>query len=164
MKLLDSLKEGLATNAEGMDRDYERLIQQERLFRTALPDLTIEHDRLESDVRALQDQADELASCDQEELKEARSNLNTVDDAVSEKRRLKDDLQNQMRNTEINLAYYVKRKHECAAEIQEAEKIRQESRGWDFSEIIILQGKYLWYRLARVSVDFLYRPRERSGA
>ena len=141
MKLLDGLKEGLVANREGMDNDAESLTQQEHLIGTALPHLVLEQDRIDSEVRALQAQAEELASCDPDQLKEARTNLVNVEADVGAKRTLIEELQGQLRQMGKSLGYAIERKDECSAEIQEAEKIRQESQGLDLSDIQALEGK-----------------------
>lgn len=141
MKLLDGLKEGLVANREGMDNDAEALTQQEHFVHTALPQLIVEHDCLNSDVRALQAQAEELANCDPKQLKEVRTNLVKVENDVCAQRTLIDELQGQLRRMEKSLGYAIERKDECSAEIQEAEKIRQESQGWDLSDIQALEGR-----------------------
>ena len=140
MKLLDGLKEGLLRNGEGMDEDANNLTQQEDLIHATLPDLTAEHHRLESEVDVLQAQAEELASCDQEELKDVRSNLIAIENDISARRSHMDSLQSQLRQTENNLENAIERKHECHAEIQQAETVRQECQGWDSSEVQALEG------------------------
>lgn len=140
MKLLDGLKEGLLKNGEGMDEDANNLTQREDLIHATLPDLAAEHLRLGKEVDALQVQAEELASCDQEELKVARSDLIAIENDISAKQSQLDRLQSQLRQTENKLESAVERKHECNAEIQQAETVRQECQAWDPSEVQILEG------------------------
>ena len=143
MKLLDGLKEGLVTNKQAMHRDAKILTQQEQLIQMALPDLTSEHDDLDGNVHALQAQAEALASCDSGDLKEARSNLVTINDEIGAKRRMIEDVQDQLKQTGVRIEYSTERRNEYVTEIHEAEKIRRESRGWDVSEIRLVQGKSL---------------------
>ena len=141
MKLLDGLKEGLVTNRQAMHKDAKLLAQQEHFVQTALPELTSEHDALEGNVLALQAQAEALASCDPGDLKEARSNLVTINDEIRTKRRMIEGIQDQLRQTGVRIEYSTERRNEYVADIHEAEKIRQESRGWDLSEIRLVHGK-----------------------
>ena len=141
MKLLDGLKEGLVTNRQAMHNDAKILTQQEQFIQNALPDLTSEHDELECSVLALQAQAEALASCDPGDLKEARSNLVTINDEIRAKRKMIQDNQEQLRQIEARIEYCTGRSSKHVADIHEAEKIRQESQGWDFSEIRHVHGK-----------------------
>ena len=141
MKLLDGLKEGLVTNRQAMHKDAKILTQQEQLIQLALPDLTSEHDELEGNVHVLQAQADALASCDPGDLKEARNNLVTINDEIGAKRRMIEDIQDQLKQTGVRIEYSTGKKNEYVTEIHKAEKIRQESRGWDVLEIRLVHGK-----------------------
>lgn len=146
MKLLDGLKDGLLKVGEGLDEDDKLLAQQERILDSLLPGLVQEHDRLEADRQILQAQADDLASCDQEELQDARGNLIAVEKDVQTKQKMVEDLQRELRQQEEGFEYAVERNQQCLEEIKEAEKIRQEYRGWSPSEVAALQGisNYLW--------------------
>ena len=140
MKLLDGLKEGLLKNGEGMDEDTQHLTKQEGLIRAALPELNAEHERLTKQVSKLQAQAEELASCDQEELNSIRTNLVAIENGISAKMSSVDELQGQLRQAELFMENAIERKHECHAEITEAEKVREECQGWDSSNIQLLEG------------------------
>ncbi|SLM37356.1 Spc7 kinetochore protein domain [Lasallia pustulata] len=122
MKLLDGLKEGLLGVGEGMTADAEILAEQEALVKPALPTLTAEHERLETQCQLLQAQADELASCDQEELKEAREKLVSTEEDIETKRKAVEELQRQLQEKEEGIANATERKQECLLEIKEAEK------------------------------------------
>ncbi|MCJ1428391.1 hypothetical protein MMC29_006301 [Sticta canariensis] len=139
MKLLDGLKDGLLRVGEGMDEDDKMLAQQERILELVLPKLVQNHDRLEADRQTLQAQVDELASCDQEELQDARDNLITVGKDVQTKQKLIEDLQHELRRHEAGFENAIKSKQRCLEEIKEAEKIRQEYRGWNLPEVAALQ-------------------------
>lgn len=140
MKLLDGLKEGLLRNAEGMDEDTQNLTEQENLIRAALPELNAEHERLGKQVSILQARAEELASCDQEELNSIRTNLLAIENGISAKTSSVDELQGQLRQAESCMENAMERKHGCHAEILEAEKVREECQGWDSSDIQVLEG------------------------
>ena len=140
MKLLDGLKEGLLKIGEGMDEDNRSLIQQEQILQPVLPSLIESHDRLENQVQIAQEQADELADCDQDELREARESLNAIESELDARQNLLERLQSQLREQDDGLADTIERKQECFQEIEEAEKVRQNCRGWSYSEVSALQG------------------------
>ena len=140
MKLLDGLKEGLLKIGEDMDEDDRLLIQQEQMMQPVLPALIEEHERLEKQVSIAQTQADELADCDQEELKEARDSLSSIERDLEAKQKLVEDLQRQLREREDGLADVIERMQEGMIEIKEAEKIRMDCRGWSSAEVLALQG------------------------
>ena len=140
MKLLDGLKDGLIRISNDMDADADVLSQQEELLQTVVPELVEEHERLKSEAHILQAQADELANCDQEELNDAREQLVILDDELEAKRKMVADLQRQLEEHEQGIEEVVERKQEYLGEIKEAEKVREESRGWSGSEVAALKG------------------------
>lgn len=139
MKLLDGLKEGLVQISDGMDEDDKALSQQENLLEPALPKLVEEKDRLQNECQILQGQADELASCDQDELQQAREKLAAVDDDLQAEQKLLQALQRDLQAKEQGIQDAVERRDEYHAEIKEAERVRQESRGWKVSEVAVVQ-------------------------
>ncbi|KAL9602456.1 MAG: hypothetical protein Q9219_001881 [cf. Caloplaca sp. 3 TL-2023] len=140
MKLLDGLKEGLVQISDGMDEDAASLSQQEQLLTPVLPKLIEENDRLQNERQILQAQADELASCDQDELREAREKLTNVDTDLQAKKDLLRMLQQDLQAKERDIQDATERRDEYHGEIKEAERVRQESRGWKMSEVTALQG------------------------
>ena len=140
MKLLDGLKEGLLRIKEGFLEDAEILSQQEELLQPVLPGLVEEHEALAADAQLLQAQADELASCDQEELTDARKQLLEVNEDLEAKRQMVADLQQQLREQEEDIERVAERKQECIEEIKEAERVREDCKGWSASEVAALKG------------------------
>ena len=144
MKLLDGLKEGLLKIGEGMEEDDKLLTQHEQIIQPVLPPLIEEHEQLEGQVSTAQAQAAELADCDQDELKEARDSLRSIERDLEAKRKLVEDLQGQLREREDGLVDVVERKQECVNEIREAEKIRSDCRGWSSTEVAALHGMFFF--------------------
>lgn len=142
MKLLDGLKEGLMKVEEDMDEDDRTLIQQEQMLEHVLPRLTAQHEHLGDQVRIAQAQADELASCDQDELKDTRDSLISIEMDLEAKQKLVEDLQTQLREKENILGDVLERKQECGEEIQEAERVCQDCRGWTSAEVSALHSKH----------------------
>ena len=140
MKLLEGLKEGLVQIDQGMNEDNKNISQQESLLQPILPSLIDEHEHLEARLQTLQAQADELASCDQEELKEARKSLVAAEEDIEAQQKMLEDLQQELREKENGFECAVERTQDCLEEIKEAEKVQQECRGWSAAEVAALRG------------------------
>jgi len=140
MTLLATLKDGFFKTAESMVKDEKTLNRQRSLLDSILPQLVQQAEQLESEEADLQTAADELASCDQEELSDARQKLTALDADVHAKKQLIANLRKQMQDNEAEIAAGSERREKCLEEIREAEKIREECRGWTCSEISALKG------------------------
>lgn len=140
MTLLGTLKEGLFKTAEGMIEDEEILDHQQELLEAVLPELTRRAEQLRREESDLQSAAEEIANCDQDELSEARQRLIRVDADVEAKKHLIADLRRQLEGKESEIEAGIARKQVYLEEIREAEKIREECRGWTSSEISALKG------------------------
>ena len=141
MKLLDGLKEGLVRIGDDMASDDALLARQEALLDPVVPDLVQKHDELEARSRRLQSHADELASCDQAELETARDQIVALDDEITQKRKQVEEMQAQLKETEERAESVEQRKVACRAEIKEAERVREECRGWSASEVVELKAR-----------------------
>lgn len=140
MKLLDGLKDGLVHISEGMDEDENILMQQERLLGPTLPTLIAENELLQAEHQSLQAQADELANCDQDELRKARENLSSVMEDFEVKRKLVDELRTELQAKETDIQRAASQMEECLAEIKDSERVQQESRRWKITDVLELQG------------------------
>lgn len=140
MTLLGTLKEGLFKTAEGMIQDEETFDQQQELLDAVLPQLVEQYDRLQQEEGELQSAANEIANCDQEELSNARQRLITFDADVEAKKQLIAALRKQLQGKEAEIEAGTEKKQVWQEEIREAEKIREECRGWTSSEISVLKG------------------------
>ena len=140
MTLLGTLKEGLFKTAEGMISDEELLDQQQALLESVLPQLIRQARELEEEEADLQLAAEEIANCDQEELSEARQQLITADADIDAKKRLVTELRKQLQGKEAEIEAGNEKKQIYLEEIREAEKIREECRGWTSSEISALKS------------------------
>lgn len=140
MTLLATLKDGLFKTAEGMIEDEEMLDRQIELLDSIYPQLTQQAELLELKEAELESAAEELANCDLEELGDARQQLIAVDADVEAKKQLIADLRKQLQGKEAEIATALERKQLCLEDIREAEKIREECRGWSSNEISMLKG------------------------
>jgi kinetochore protein Spc7/SPC105 len=140
MTLLGTLKDGFFKMAEGMEKDEETLDRQQALLDSVLPQLVQQAERLEREEVDLRSAAEELANCDQEELNEARQQLITVDADIEAKKQLIAELRRQLQGKKAEIVAGTGRKQVCLEDIREAEKIREECRGWSSNEISALKG------------------------
>jgi kinetochore protein Spc7/SPC105 len=141
MTLLGTLREGLFRTAEGMIQDEENLVEQQNLLQKVLPDLLKKAESLRLEEADYKLAAEELASCDPEELNNARQCLVNVDADLVAKQQLLADLQKQLQGKEAELESGKQKKQQCLDEIREAEKVREECRGWTSTEISALKGR-----------------------
>jgi kinetochore protein Spc7/SPC105 len=146
MKLQDGLKEGLLKTVDGMVDDEELLKRQEDLAATVLPSLLSRHDSLAQERDILEDAAEELASCDPAELENTRSELAGLESDLEGKKKLIAKLQQQLESDDIIVRQLTQQKEKCVQETTDAEKIREECRGWTTSEINTLKGELLTSR------------------
>lgn len=140
MTLLATLKDGLLKTADGMTKDEKILNKQQTLLDSILPQLIKQVEHLSDEEADLQTAAEELANCDQEELSDARQNLIAVDADVEAKKYLIAELRKQLEGKEAEIAAGLERKERYLEDIREAEKIREECRGWSSKEISALKG------------------------
>jgi kinetochore protein Spc7/SPC105 len=140
MKLLDGLKDGLYKISEGMEVDAEALQHQQDLLDAILPQLVEKYENVAEEEANLQTVAEELASCDQEELSDARQRLVSVDVDIEAKKRMVQDLRKQIQEKETNIVAVIERKKTCLGDIEDAEKIREACRGWSADEGLALKG------------------------
>ncbi|KAK4132583.1 Spc7-domain-containing protein [Trichocladium antarcticum] len=140
-KLQDGLREGLLKTAEGMDDDDRLLARQQELLSSALPDMVKRLEALEVEQENLEAAAHELADCDPKDLEDARAELAVVDDGIAEKSKTVAELGRELDESVGDIEALTAQKQQCLAEIREADKIREECRGWSSTEISKLKGK-----------------------
>ncbi|TGO18401.1 hypothetical protein BTUL_0010g00710 [Botrytis tulipae] len=139
--LLETVKDELVRSAEGMINDEEILDKQQALLDAVLPKMIKRAQQLQHEETNLKTAAEEIASCDPEELSEARQQLITVEADVDAKRHMIEELKKQLQAKEIEIEAGTAKKETYLEEIREAEKIREECRGWSSSELSNLKAK-----------------------
>lgn len=138
--LLQDLKSGLLGTLDGFKRDESKLANQEQLLDAVLPPLVERQSVLSSECKQLQQRHDELNSCDREELEQTRERLVATDAELAEKKKLLEQLQQELTDKETCIDAIKERKIECIAETKAAERVREECRGWSTSEVNDLKG------------------------
>lgn len=157
MKLLDELKKGLNSISEGMEQDDLTLRQQEDLLQSVLPALLAKHEALEQESQQLQRHAEELANCDQDELNDARQNLRATEDDIESKRAKIEDITRKLKEKEDGIEAVLESKEECRSHIKEAERVREEYRGWSANEVSILKGPFSTHNPHEPRTSYLIR-------
>lgn len=140
MKLQEGLREGLVRIAEGMDDDDKVLKKQQDLLASVLPDMVRYFESLEREHEDLEEVARELEDCDPEELQNARKDLVSMDQAIVERKRKIEELRSQMETSQASAEALAKQKQQYLAEIQDADKTREECRGWTSTEVSAIKG------------------------
>ncbi|GKZ69139.1 hypothetical protein AnigIFM50267_004326 [Aspergillus niger] len=135
MKLLEGLKDGLDRHVQEMKADGDILSKHEALLTGVVPGLEEKHSALEKEATTLQQLADEMENCDQDELYSAREKLSSVEAEIEEKKRRLQEMQDELKTKTDTIESGTALKAEYTAQIEEAERIKEECRGWSAKEI-----------------------------
>ncbi|KAJ5834526.1 hypothetical protein N7447_000552 [Penicillium robsamsonii] len=135
MKLLEGLKEGLIRHVDEMKADDDLLSEREELLNRSVPLLVEKHASLEQEATNLQQLVDEMENCDQDELRNTRGKLSEVDSEIAAKRRELEQLQKEVHEKTTFIKAGAEMRDEFLAQIQEAERVKEECRGWSAREI-----------------------------
>ncbi|PWY78531.1 Spc7-domain-containing protein [Aspergillus sclerotioniger CBS 115572] len=135
MKLLEGLKDGLDRHVQEMKADGDLLSKHETLLGDVVPALVEKHSTLEEEATRLQQLADEMENCDQDELHSAREKLVDIEAEIEERKRQLQEMQDELKDKTDTIESGTKLKAEYTAQIQEAERIKEECRGWSAKEI-----------------------------
>ncbi|KAF9250837.1 hypothetical protein LCP9604111_3041 [Penicillium roqueforti] len=135
MKLLEGLKEGLIRHVEEMKADDDLLSEREELLNRNVPFLVEKHASLEEEATNLKQLVEEMENCDQDELRNTRSKLSEVDSEIAVKRRELEQLQKEVQAKGTFIEAGAEMRDEFLAQIQEAERVKEECRGWSAREI-----------------------------
>ena len=142
-QLLKGLKQGLEGIADGLDEDAKRLAQREQIMDEVLPALQVKKEEMLAEKQILEEQAREFNGYDEKELDQARAELIDIEAQVEEKKKILEHFQQDMHERQEAIDMAQERKIEMMAEIQEAERVREECRGWSAAEVRDLEGTKL---------------------
>ncbi|KAH0537926.1 hypothetical protein FGG08_005408 [Glutinoglossum americanum] len=140
MGLLSGLQEGLDKAKRDMSVDEAALRRQEDLLAPMLPALVEKNKELESQYTQLQAQADELANCDQAELQLARDELKAVEAEIQAKEMKLEEIKKAIFGKDEKIKAVKDGVEEYKREIAEAERLREEFRGWSSAEVGALKA------------------------
>lgn len=141
MKLLEGLKESLAEISESVERDDATISRQEQMLQPILGPVLEEHSRLEHECRELQARAEELAACDPEDLRHARERLVSVGKEAEDKKCLIEEHRSSLQRMDSAIEAAYEAKSQCHAAARDAQKVREECRGWSAAEVEKLGGR-----------------------
>ncbi len=141
MQLVDGLKAGLEGIQAGMEADLELLIQQRESLDMIVPSLVEKHQSLQDELTTAQQTLVELENVDTDVLDQSRYELYTADEAHASKSALLESLRQQMSDKEEALASAEELKTEMHSQITEADRVRQEHRGWPVDDVLALKAK-----------------------
>lgn len=140
-QLVDGLRSGLEGIKRGMDKDAAQLDEQQAALDAVVPGLSHQREALNKELASLRQALDELESVDTDALDEVRRQLRAADDENSRKSALLKTLREQMAEKEEALESAEELKTELNAQIDEADRVRQEYRGWPVDDVLALKNK-----------------------
>ena len=134
-QLLADLMAGLKQSGRELDSDHEVLKEDETLLDSVLPALEEKATDLQVQHQILQQRAAEYKSADREELEAARERLAALEANIHAKSQTLSNLEQQVQATDSHIEMLRDRKEECEAEVVEADRVREECRGWSSVEV-----------------------------
>ncbi|EXJ75871.1 uncharacterized protein A1O5_00379 [Cladophialophora psammophila CBS 110553] len=140
-QLVEGLKNGLEGIDQGMRADLQLLQQQQLILDSVLPRLNQERIELEYQKASLQQSLEELDSVHHESLTNCRRELQNADEYCLQRSTLLDSLREQMREKEEALLAAAELKTEMKDQIAEADRVREENKGWPVADVLSLRSK-----------------------
>lgn len=140
-QLVDGLKTGLDGIKQGMLADWAVLETQQQQLNAEVPDLSQQQEALTKELETLQQTLEELDSVDTAALDQTRRELRTADAEVTRKAALLESLKQQMLEKEDALGSAEELKTELGAQIEEADRVRHEYRGWPVADVLALKSR-----------------------
>lgn len=141
MKLLEGLKEGLDRHVEEMRADDELISQQETILQSVVPALVEKRSALNSEAAKMREVVEEMENVDPEELRMARERLLKVDAEIERKRKLLNQLQEDLQEKNDTIDAGAELKAGFLEQIHAAETLREQCRGWNIKEVNALKSK-----------------------
>lgn len=140
-QLVDGLKTGLQSINSNLSHDLEILDNQQHMLDSVIPGLLQQQTALRKQKPSLQQSIEELDSVDHETLKNTRRELQAADEYYLQRTALLSSLQEQMAEKEETLAAAAELKIEIGDQIEEADRVREEHKGWSGADVLVLKTK-----------------------
>ncbi|OQU95765.1 hypothetical protein CLAIMM_01937 [Cladophialophora immunda] len=140
-QLVEGLKNGLEGIDQGIQADLRLLRQQQQTLDSVLPRLNQERTGLEGRRASLQQSLEELDSIHHESLTNCRRELQSADEYCLQRSALLDSLREQMREKEEALLAAAELKTEMKDQIAEADRVREENKGWPVADVLNLRSR-----------------------
>ncbi|TQS39035.1 hypothetical protein Golomagni_00446 [Golovinomyces magnicellulatus] len=135
MTLHGTLKEGLIKAAEGFNRDEASLNHQQLLLDKILPSSIKIVESLKTEENDLRVAAQEISSCNKEELNQARQRMSLIEEELEAKKLLLAEFRKQFQKLDSEIELKREYKQKLNESIVESEKTREKYKGWTTSEI-----------------------------
>jgi kinetochore protein Spc7/SPC105 len=140
-QLVDGLKTGLEGIKVGVEADLAILTEQQQRLDSVVPDLFEKHRSLQDELASAKQTLAELESVDTEVFDLSRRDLQAADEEHASKVALFETLRQQMSDKEDALVSAEELKTEMLSQIAEADRVRQEYRGWPVNDVLALKAK-----------------------
>ncbi|KAI1621651.1 hypothetical protein EDD37DRAFT_638712 [Exophiala viscosa] len=140
-QLVEGLKAGLEGIKQGMTDDFDLLQHQQQVLDDVMPRLLQEQDRLQNRHVCYQQNVEELDNIDHEALADCRSQLRDADAQYLRKSTLLKALQQQMTEKDEALSAAAEIKTEMQNQIAEADRVRDELKGWPVADVLALKSR-----------------------
>lgn len=140
-ELLKGLRAGLVKISNGFDKDTELFAKQQELLDSVLPDLESKFSALAEEEKLLKASTEEIGKSNPEDLADARECLVTLEADNSSKREMIAQLRSQIASKDDGILKSSQRKEFCLDALREAERIRQECRGWSSAEVKTIRSR-----------------------
>lgn len=139
-QLVDGLKSGLEGIKKGMQADLTLLQSQSQQLDAVVPALHGQHQALEAELKSASEALTELDSVDTDALDQIRQELHAADEVHKSKTSLLESLRRQMTDKTDTLTSAEELKTEMNDQIAEADRVRQEYRGWPVHDVLALKA------------------------
>ena len=121
--------------------DNDALADQERILQDSLPSLLDHYERMREEYTELQRKAAELDDCDQDDLAQTRQQLITANQSIRAKQERLAALKQQSKQLDTSFEDAQDAKIENLQAIQEAQRVREQYRGWSTTEVSKIKGR-----------------------
>ncbi|RMD41875.1 hypothetical protein DV735_g3238, partial [Chaetothyriales sp. CBS 134920] len=135
-QLVEGLQNGLESIKQGMVKDLDTLDEQNKSISKIEPSLLKQQQSLRHEIESLQRILLELDSVDMNALRVAREDLRAAEEEKLRKTRMVEEARQQIKDKEEALSAAEELKLEMEEQIAEADRVRQEFRGWSAADAL----------------------------
>lgn len=140
-QLVDGLRTGLKSINSNLSHDLEILNGQKQTLDSVIPGLLQQQTGLRKQKPLLQQCIEELDSVDHEILKSTQRELQAADEYYLQRTALLNSLREQMDEKEAALSAATELKTEMRDQIEEADRVREEQKGWSSTDVLLFKTK-----------------------
>jgi len=135
MKNVDSVKDVLQRNLDGLRADERFVEEQKTVLDPLLPDIKKSWERVRYQLRKLEDMKQCIDMDDQDELMAARSRLADILNKIETTRGQTQQKRQQTEKIDKDIKIKEAKESQLVASIEEAERIKEMNRGWSENEV-----------------------------